>query len=598
MNNLNNILSELLKPILLVIVFVRDIIAYALNLFYLSWKSACSSMNKDILIPSFIATSAIFTLYNIFNLINLDSINTDLEMSIYNIIIIISISIVGWGFSIIASINNAKENNEDSLWKKHLKIGFKSFKFFATYSLFIVMLIFALMVISSFGLIPNVGQTILSILESPVFFLAIIIILSCISLFLGSILFGSYYCSDDYKDSLGFIDRTKNLFCMVGRKILDTLAIIIPSFIVSALFALIPFLLMIIALGDIIHKPTAGMFNEGQMYPGIALSDGTEGDKEDEYGDSFRKRSFNFLGSRDYHYRYPSSSIIEYKQELFNQVILEYNLNQREYDQAKLFANAIKSLGPLNPGRQLDSIDAFVLSNPEVLTIEGVDIEELRYSIEEELYQWSIDEWSIALKDISPEKLEELNFLGAETLDGYISELLNEILRKHYISTWEQKGFGDSWSFDSGDKLVLERLDDWVGEKYFVNKDSVFYYSSDYDFESDSYSDWKNEYSSDINGKVEYSGYSDSLFFISLTQFFLAISDALILAFPFMFVFAIMGTIIYRLYNSIFKINVFQKIIAIILILITVGSATSYLNKNKEGIVFGVIGLIINDDSE
>ena len=65
-----------------------------------------------------------------------------------------------------------------------------------------------------------------------------------------------------------------------------------------------------------------------------------------------------------------------------------------------------------------------------------------------------------------------------------------------------------------------------------------------------------------------------------------------------MFLFASMGTIIYRLYNSIFKINVFQKIIAIILILITVGSATSYLNKNKEGIVFGVIGLIINDDSE
>ena len=248
MNNLNNILNELLKPILLIIVFIRDIVAYALNLFYLSWKSACSSMNKDILIPSFIATSAIFTLYNFFNLINLDSINSDLEMGIYNIISIIAISIAGWGFSIIASINKAKENNEDSQWKKHLKIGFKTFKFFATYSLFIVILIFALMVISSFVLIPHAGQTILSILEGPVFFLAVIIILSCISLFLGSILFGSYYCSTDYNDSLGFIDRTKNLFCMVGRKILDIVAITIPSFIISTLFALIPLLLMIIAL--------------------------------------------------------------------------------------------------------------------------------------------------------------------------------------------------------------------------------------------------------------------------------------------------------------------------------------------------------------
>ena len=65
-----------------------------------------------------------------------------------------------------------------------------------------------------------------------------------------------------------------------------------------------------------------------------------------------------------------------------------------------------------------------------------------------------------------------------------------------------------------------------------------------------------------------------------------------------MFLFASLGTIIYRLYNSIFKINVFQKIIAIILILITVASATSYLNKNKESIVFGVMSLIIDDDSE
>ena len=147
--------------------------------------------------------------------------------------------------------------------------------------------------------------------------------------------------------------------------------------------------------------------------------------------------------------------------------------------------------------------------------------------------------------------------LNPPSVDGYISELLNEILRKHYISNWEQKGFGDSWSFDSGDKLLLERLDDWVGEKYFVNKDSVFYYSSEYDYESDSYSNWKNEYSADIDGKVEYSGYSYSLFFISLTQFFLAISDALILSFPFMFLFANFFTIkiIFLIFESIFSIS-------------------------------------------
>ena len=183
MNNLNNILSELLKPVLLIIVFFRNIIVYALNLFYLSWKSACFSLNKDILIPSFIATSSIFTLYNIFNLVNFDPTSSDLEIGVYNIITIISISIVGWGFSIIASVSKAKESNKDTQWKKHLYIGFKSFKFFATYSLFIVMLIFTLMVISSFGLIPNAGQTILSILESPVFFLAIIIQLTIFPLF-------------------------------------------------------------------------------------------------------------------------------------------------------------------------------------------------------------------------------------------------------------------------------------------------------------------------------------------------------------------------------------------------------------------------------
>ena len=597
-NKIIDILNEILSPILTIVVFIRDTVGYALNLFSISWKSACSSINKDILIPSFIATFLIFFLYNIFHLINFEADNLEIEQGVYNIINIISISIIGWGFAIIASIKKAKDEKQDSYWRKHIKVGFKSLRFFATYSIFIVFLIGVIMITSSLGLIPGAGQTLLSLLGSPVFFLAIIVILSCISLLLGTVLFGGYYCSDTYNESLGFIDRTKRLFCMASRKILDCFAVSLPAFISSSLVTFIPLVLMILALGDIIQKPTAGIFNEGQMFPGMTIVNDSDEDKNNEFGDSLKNRSLSFLSSLDYHYRYPSQDVIDYKQESFNEIVMKYDKNQKEYDEALLYAHAIKSLGPLSPGRQLDSIDSFQALNPDSSQIEGVDISKLRIVIEEELYQWSIDEWNTAIKNISPEKRKELSDLGDETLDGYVAELLNEILRKHYITNWESKGFDDSWSFDSNDKLIFEKFDDWIGEKYILRNDSVYYYSGDYDHETNSYTLWENDYSSGEDGKVKYTGQSDSLFFIILTQIFLTISDALILAFPFMFFYASMGSIFYRLYNSSFKVNIFQKIIAIFLIVITISSVANYIEKQKEDIVFGIIGSVIGSDSE
>lgn len=604
MNQLNNnklidLLNELLSPVLSVVIFIRDIIGYILNLFSLCWRSACSSMNKDILIPSFITLSLIFFLFNILHLIDFSSDNSDIEKGAYNIITIISIFLIGWGFTIIASIKKAKELNKNSNWRKHLKIGFKTVNFFVTYSILIVFLLSIIMVVSYLGLIPSAGQTLLSLLGSPLFFLAIIVILSCVSLLLGSVLFGGYYCSDGYDESLGFVDRTKRLFCMIGRKFLDCFAVSIPAFIISALFAIIPFVLMLIALGDIIQKPTAGIFNEGQGFPGMVMTEGSKNEKEIEFGDSLKDRSISFLGSLDYHYRYPTNDVINYRQEGFDEIVKEYSQNQKEYDEAVLYANTIKSLGFITPGRQLDSLDAFEESNPDSSQFGGVSTDKLRVSIEDELYQWSIDQWILAVEADGPEKHNELSKLGEEATDQYYTELLNGILRKHYASKWgNDRGFGDNWNFDSNDKLILERLDDWIGEKYILKNDSVYYYSSEYNFNTDSFGEWKNDYLSGKDGKVKYVGYSDSSFFIFLTQIFLAISDALILAFPFMFFYASMGSIFYRLYNSSFKINVFQKIIAIVLILIVTVEAINYIEKTKEKIVFGIIGSIISEDSE
>ena len=102
-------------------------------------------------------------------------------------------------------------------------------------------------------------------------------------------------------------------------------------------------------------------------------------------------------------------------------------------------------------------------------------------------------------------------------------------------------------------------------------------------------------YSSGKDGEVKYVGYIDSSFFIFLTHLFLSISDALILAFPFMFFFASLGSIFYRLYNSSFKVNIFQKIIAIFLIVATLLATVTYMEK--EGTEFltnfiaGVVGV-------
>ena len=614
-NKLIDILNELLKPILAVIVFIRDVVSYAINLFCLSWRATCASMNKDILIPSFIAMSLIFFLYNIIRLIDFSSNNPDMEVGIYNIITIISLSIVGWGFTVIASVKKAKELGKDAHWRKHLSLGFKSLKFFASYCILIIFLITLIMIVSYLGLIPHAGQTLLSLLEGPVFFLAIIIILSILSLLLGSLLFGGFYFSDEYNESLGFIDRTKNLFCMVGRKFLDCFAVIIPAFISSSLVTVLPLILMLIALGDIIQKPTASLFNEGQRFPGITMQTSSEEDRDRSF---VKGRSLSYLSSIDYHYRYPSSDMMIFRQQGFNEVIKEYNANQKEYDEAFLYSNAIKILGFSNPGRQLDSLDAFEQSNPGISQFEGVDIYKLRQMIEQGSYQFFIDNWNIKVREISEQKRNDLISLGGETLDAYHTELLKDILKEYYIANWEEWGFGDKWTFTNDDKLILDRFDDFIGEKYIVKNGLVYFYSSEYNYETDSFGDLINTYIAPISNNPDifdevgmslsslakmasqvciYVGHSDSYFFVLLTEIFLAISDALILAFAFMFFYAAMGSIFYRLYNSSFSINVFQKIIAICLILVIVFGSINYIKKESESIISGIISLVIGEDS-
>ena len=89
------------------------------------------------------------------------------------------------------------------------------------------------------GFISQIDQVLLSLLSPSFFLIALILILSIIGLCLGSILFGGYSLSEDYKNSDKFSDRTKSLFLMVSRKFADWAGISIPAFFTSFIFLLI-----------------------------------------------------------------------------------------------------------------------------------------------------------------------------------------------------------------------------------------------------------------------------------------------------------------------------------------------------------------------
>ena len=293
------LLNELPKPVLAIWLFVKEVIKYILQLLCISWRSMCSAVNKNTIIPSFISVAIMLSLFNLYFFIS-DKIEALPKSSDQVLIIftIIGLLPIAWMFSVIASTRNAKDSGKgDDSWKKHIGAGFKAVKFFLTYSVFITLIFMILTVLGLLGFIPQIDQVLLGLL-SPFFFLvSVILILSVGGLFLGSVLFGGYYLSGEYKESSGFSDKTKSLFLMVARKIVDWFGVSIPSLITSFILFLLPFLLTITAL-EIMRLP-------GQSYgvgiPGLQLNYKYELESKsfyvnypDEYEVDSMKQQFKF----------------------------------------------------------------------------------------------------------------------------------------------------------------------------------------------------------------------------------------------------------------------------------------------------------------
>ena len=123
-------------------------------------------------------------------------------------------------------------------------------------------------------------------------------------------IFGGYYLSEEYNNSSSFIDRTKSLFLMLGKKIIDFIGVSIPGLILSSLHILIPVLLMVLAL-EVLRATSEGVY--GINFPGLRLSDLQ-------------------LESKTFHKHYPDEAIVESKQKDFDYKKYELDLRQNEYN--------------------------------------------------------------------------------------------------------------------------------------------------------------------------------------------------------------------------------------------------------------------------
>ena len=246
---------EFWRPFLSIWMFFRDILMYVFDLFKMSWKALPSAINKNVIIPSFIASTVLcMVIYFVWFIVQILLAN-DMAFGDFNSVtpwlVILNIVLTlpaCWGYATVASVIKAKNEGQDDSWRKHTSVGFKGVKFFVTYVLAVVVLFLGITILSSIGLIPLIGKPILAILAVPFYFASIVIILCTLGLSIGTFLFGGFYLSGDYDESASFKDKTLSLFKMVGCKVVDFIAVQIPASIMAFLFVILPLILMILAV--------------------------------------------------------------------------------------------------------------------------------------------------------------------------------------------------------------------------------------------------------------------------------------------------------------------------------------------------------------
>ena len=149
---------ELWRPVLAVWMFFKDILMYVFDLFKISWKSLPLAMNKNAIIPSFIASCLTcilgFSVWFIVQILIAKNIVLDISspdsliLPIVVLLIIVALPMC-WGFSTVASVIKAKESGEDDNWKRHSSVGSKGVRFFLTYVLVVLVLLLSIILLSS-----------------------------------------------------------------------------------------------------------------------------------------------------------------------------------------------------------------------------------------------------------------------------------------------------------------------------------------------------------------------------------------------------------------------------------------------------------------
>ena len=169
---------------------------YVFDLFKMSWKALPSAINKNVIIPSFIASTVLcMVIYFVWFIVQILLAN-DMAFGDFNSVtpwlVILNIVLTlpaCWGYATVASVIKAKNEGQDDSWRKHTSVGFKGVKFFVTYVLAVVVLFLGITILSSIGLIPLIGKPILAILAVPFYFASIVIILCTLGLSIGTFLF-------------------------------------------------------------------------------------------------------------------------------------------------------------------------------------------------------------------------------------------------------------------------------------------------------------------------------------------------------------------------------------------------------------------------
>ena len=84
-----------------------------------------------------------------------------IKTNLFFIFALINMLPISWGYATIASVIKSKSLGEDDSWKKHTHVGFESVRFFLIHILFVLVLLFILIALSSLGkILEEIEKTI------------------------------------------------------------------------------------------------------------------------------------------------------------------------------------------------------------------------------------------------------------------------------------------------------------------------------------------------------------------------------------------------------------------------------------------------------